>query len=334
MAAATGYAMSRLQCNRVLWITRPAVQVPTFMVTRALTKLSTTALRRRPFYSMSIELTNDEQQTLEMIETVVSFISQFDSCAVAMSAGVDSVVVAKAAFLALSDKAFAVTAQSPSLASGELEQARQFAGLIGIQHQVLQTTEFSNPSYIQNQGDRCYHCKSELYGQMAALAHSLDGQTLLNGTNTDDLGDYRPGLQAATENKVRSPLAECGINKAGVRAMARYWNLPVWDKPASPCLSSRVAYGEEVTPERLQMIDQAEQFLRQQGIEPVRVRYHKGDLARVEVPPEYIEQLMASDLREILERHLRELGFQFVTIDLNGFKSGSLNQLLQIETSK
>jgi len=283
---------------------------------------------------MSVEETNDEQQTLEMIETVVSFISQFDGCAVALSAGVDSAVVAKAAFLALGDKALAVTAQSPSLASGELEQARQLAGLIGIQHQVLRTEEFANPNYIQNQGDRCYHCKSELYGQMEALTRSLDGQTLLNGTNTDDLGDYRPGLQAATESRVRSPLAECGINKTGVRSMARYWNLPVWNKPASPCLSSRVAYGEEVTPERLQMIDQAEQFLRQQGMEPVRVRYHRGDLARVEVPPEYIEQITARETREILERHLQQLGFQFVTIDLAGFKSGSLNQLLQIELSK
>ena len=283
---------------------------------------------------MSIELTEDEQQTLEMIETVVSFISQFDSCAVALSAGVDSAVVAKAAFLALNDRAIAVTAQSPSLASGELEQARQLAELIGVEHQVLQTTEFSNPNYIQNQGDRCYHCKSELYGQMETLALSLDGQTLLNGTNMDDLGDYRPGLQAATENKVRSPLAECGINKVSVRAIARHWNLPVWDKPASPCLSSRVAYGEEVTPERLQMIDQAEQYLRQQGFEPVRVRYHRGDLARVEVPSKYIEQFTAKETREKLERHLQQLGFQFVTIDLAGFKSGSLNKLLQIETHK
>tara|TARA_B100000945_G_scaffold285844_1_gene256409 strand:- start:560 stop:1408 length:849 start_codon:yes stop_codon:yes gene_type:complete len=282
---------------------------------------------------MSIEVTNNEQRTLEMIESVVSFISQFDSCAVAMSAGVDSAVVAKAAFLALDSNAIAVTAQSPSLAAGELEQAQQLAELIGIEHQILQTSEFSNPSYIRNQGDRCYHCKSELYGQMDALAKSLQGQTLLNGTNTDDLGDYRPGLQAASESNVRSPLAECEINKTGVRAVARYWQLPIWDKPASPCLSSRVAYGEEVTPERLQMIDQAEQYLRSQGINPVRVRYHRGDLARIEVPQQYIERIADMQTRKSLEKHLRGLGFQFVTIDLGGFKSGSLNQLLQIDTS-
>lgn len=282
---------------------------------------------------MSIEVTNDEQRTLEMIESVVSFISQFESCAVAMSAGVDSAVVAKAAFLALGSKAIAVTAHSPSLAVGELEQARYLAQVIGIEHQVLQTSEFSNPSYVRNQGDRCYHCKSELYGQLELLAKSQVRRTLLNGTNADDLGDYRPGLRAASEYNVRSPLAECAINKTGVRALARYWQLPVWDKPASPCLSSRVAYGEEVTPQRLRMIDQAEQYLRGLGIDPVRVRYHRGDLARIEVPLQYIERMTEVRTRQSLETKLLGLGFQFVTIDLGGFKSGSLNQLLQIEGS-
>ena len=280
---------------------------------------------------MSVEVTNDEQYTLEMIESVVSFISQFESCVVAMSAGVDSAVVAKAASLALGSNAMAVTAQSPSLASGELEQAREIAELIGIEHRVLNTSEFSNPNYLRNQGDRCYYCKSELYGQMRVLADSLDGQILLNGTNLDDLGDYRPGLEAARESNVRSPLVECQINKATVRAMARHWHLPTWDKPASPCLSSRVAYGEEVTAERLQMIDLAEQYLRALGIEPVRVRYHRGDLARIEVPPQSIESFTNPQAREELEQYFRGLGFQFVTIDLGGFKSGSLNQLLQID---
>ena len=280
---------------------------------------------------MAIEMNQNENDTLEMIESVVSFISEFDSCVVAMSAGVDSAVVAKAASLALGSNAMAVTAQSPSLASGELEQARQIAELIGIEHRVFNTSEFSNPNYVRNQGDRCYFCKSELYGQMRVLAESLDGQILLNGTNADDLGDYRPGLQAASEWHVRSPLAECGINKATVRAMARHWHLPTWDKPASPCLSSRVAYGEEVTAERLQMIDLAEQYLRTRGIEPVRVRYHRGDLARIEVPQQHIEFCINPQIREELEQYLRGIGFQFVTIDLGGFKSGSLNRLLQID---
>ena len=154
-----------------------------------------------------------------------------------------------------------------------------------------------------------------------------------NASTTGSPRDYRPGLQAASECNVRSPLAECAINKTGVRALARYWQLPVWDKPASPCLSSRVAYGEEVTPQRLRMIDQAEQYLRGLGIDPVRVRYHRGDLARIEVPLQYIERMTEVRTRQSLETKLLGLGFQFVTIDLGGFKSGSLNQLLQIEGS-
>ncbi len=280
---------------------------------------------------MAVESNKNEQSTLEMIESVVSFISQFPSCVVAMSAGVDSGVVAKAASLALGDSALAVTADSPSLASGELQQARQLAKLIGIRHQVVQTQEIENPNYVSNQGDRCYHCKSELYQQLDLLTGYSSDEVLLNGTNTEDLGDYRPGLIAAEENKVRSPLAECGIDKAGVRAMALHWNLPIWDKPASPCLSSRIAYGEEVTAERLQRIDQAEQFLKEQGISPVRVRFHRGDLARIEVPVEFVEKLAANPLRAEIEQFFRSIGFQFIALDLAGFQSGNLNKLLQIE---
>ncbi len=284
---------------------------------------------------MDIDVADDEQNTLNQIESVVSFISQFDSCVVALSAGVDSAVVAKAARLALGDQATAVTAESPSLPTGELQQAQQLAQLIGISHQVLQTDEFSNPEYLQNQGDRCYHCKSELYRQMdnqiELQVPLLKNRVLLNGTNADDLSDYRPGLIAASENNVRSPLAECQVGKASVRAIAKHWELPVWDKPAGPCLSSRVAYGEQVTPERLRMIDKAEQYLKEQSIVPVRVRYHRGDLARIEVPLKFIAVLSDPETRIPLEQHFQKLGFQFVTLDLSGFQSGSLNQLLQID---
>tara|TARA_B100000676_G_scaffold312828_1_gene389179 strand:+ start:86 stop:946 length:861 start_codon:yes stop_codon:yes gene_type:complete len=283
---------------------------------------------------MAIEMNQNENDTLEMIESVVSFITQFESCAVAMSAGVDSAVVAKAAFLALGDSAIAVTAESPSLASGELRQAQEVAALIGIEHQTIRTQEFSNPNYVKNQGDRCYFCKTELYQQMQRLVTQVNRCVLLNGTNVDDLGDYRPGLEAASENQVRSPLVECGIDKAGVRRLAQHWGLPVWDKPASPCLSSRVAYGEEVTPRRLQMIDQAEQFLRMQGVTPVRVRYHGGDLARIEAPLEFLPKLTSVQERSAIEEKFREIGFRFTTVDLTGFKSGSLNQLLQIDLSE
>ena len=267
-------------------------------------------------------------------EQLLELIRSFDSCAVAFSAGVDSTVVAKAAQLALGDRAVAVTGDSASLAKGELEEARRLAKLIGIRHLVIPTNEFSNRQYTENSPDRCYHCKSELYDQLDQLAPDLGVRFVLSGANADDLGDYRPGMRAAKEHRVRSPLVECGIGKQEVRALAADWELPVWDKPAAPCLSSRVAYGEKVTPERLAMVDRAEQFLRRQGIRTVRVRYHKGDLARLEVPTEELARLCADGLRQQLGEHLKSLGFKFVTLDLEGFRSGSLNTLAPIEALK
>lgn len=252
------------------------------------------------------------------------------SCAVAYSGGVDSAVVAKAAHEALGERAVAVTGSSASLAMGELEQAEEIARLIGIRHRVIQTDEFQQPAYLRNAPDRCYHCKTELYTQLERVLPELGVKVLLNGANADDAGDYRPGMTAAAENAVHSPLAECGITKDEVRQLAAEWNLPVWDKPASPCLSSRVAYGEEVTPERLAMIDGAEQFLRSKGLKVCRVRFHRGNLARIEVPPEELLRLCEPDTRRELAGELRRLGFKFVTMDLEGFRSGSLNELLQI----
>ena len=264
---------------------------------------------------------------------LLSFISQFESCAVAMSAGVDSTVVAKVAHLALGENSIAVTATSASLASGELDDARRIAAEIGIVHRVVETNEFDNPLYVQNSKDRCYHCKTELYSQLDGLSESLDVQAVFNGTNTDDLGDYRPGLKAASEHSVVSPLAECGMNKRDVRVLAEGWDLPTWDKPASPCLSSRIAYGEEVTPERLQMVDQAEQWLKENGFVNLRVRYHGGDIARIEVPADEVANVASDELRVPLVTYLKEIGFKFVSLDLSGFESGSLNQLVNIEVA-
>jgi uncharacterized protein len=270
-------------------------------------------------------------QISKQAQTLVRFISQFESCAVALSAGVDSSVVAKAAFLAVGDRAIAVTAQSASLASGELHLAQQTAALIGIRHQVIETAEFENADYLRNADDRCYHCKTELYQKLHSLAAATAGCVLLSGTNLDDLGDYRPGLVAGVEHQVVTPLADCRIDKATVRRIAKFWDLPVWDRPASPCLSSRIAYGETVTPERLAMVDAAECFLRDRGFTDVRVRYHRDDLARIEVNAEQIADLTGDSLRQTVDARLRSLGFTFVTIDLRGFQSGSLNQLLQIQ---
>jgi pyridinium-3,5-biscarboxylic acid mononucleotide sulfurtransferase len=261
-------------------------------------------------------------------EQLVALIRGYGSCAVAFSAGVDSTVVAKAAHLALGERAVAVTAESASLPAGELDEARELARLIGIRHEVIHTDELADPNYVQNAPDRCYFCKTELYTQLKPIAARLGLATIVNGANLDDTGDYRPGMTAATENRIRSPLIECGLRKADVRALAAAWGLPIWDKPASPCLSSRLAYGEQVTPERLAMIDRAEQYLRGLGIRPVRVRYHRGDMARVEVPGESLAQLCDPATRSAVAAELKRLGFKYITLDLEGFRSGSQNLVL------
>ena len=275
--------------------------------------------------SMTVEPPPD---LIEKRDRLLDTLRGYESCAVAFSGGVDSAVVAQAAYLALGDNAVAVTAASASLSPVERQAAVELARRIGIRHELIATDELQDPSYARNAPDRCYHCKSELYGRMRQLA-ALSGQKILaNGANLDDQGDYRPGMQAAGEHAVRSPLIDCGINKAEVRQLAAAWQLPVWDKPASPCLSSRIAYGEEVTPGRLAMIDAAEQFLRVRGLPEVRVRYHRGYLARIEVPPSALPQLCADGAREELLAELARLGFKYITLDLAGFRSGSLNDIL------
>lgn len=263
-------------------------------------------------------------------DSLLAFLRSLGSCAVAYSGGVDSAVVAKAAHLALGDRAVAVTGVSASLASGELEVARRVAQLIGIRHVVLGTGEFDRAEYVRNASDRCYHCKTELYTQIERVLAELGVAAIVNGANVDDLGDCRPGLRAAGEHRVLSPLADGRITKAEVRELAAHWNLPVWDKPASPCLSSRVAYGQEVTPDRLAMIDRAEQFLRRHGFRVCRVRYHAGGLARVEVPLAEVPRLSEPAIAAAVETELLRLGFCEVTIDPAGFRSGSLNELIHI----
>jgi len=275
--------------------------------------------------SHNSDLDTKRQRLLETLRS-------YKSCAVAFSGGVDSAVVAHAAHEALGDRAVAVTAVSPSLAEGELDGAKQLARQIGIRHVVIETSEMQQAGYRRNAPDRCYHCKTELYSQIDPMLERLGAETIVAGVNADDLGDYRPGLIAAGEHRVRTPLADCKIDKSDVRELARKWSLPVWDKPATPCLSSRVAYGEEVTPERLRMIDAAEQYLRGLGLAEVRVRYHRGDMARLEVAASALEAICKGEVREPLVAKLRALGFKFVTLDLEGFRSGSLNTLVPVDS--
>jgi uncharacterized protein len=267
-------------------------------------------------------------------DRLLAVFSQWPGVAVAFSGGVDSTVVAKTAFLAMGDKAIAVTADSASVPRAEIEDAKRLAKLIGIRHEIVRTAEFDNPDYLKNAGDRCYFCKSELYTRIEELLPSLGVPVMCSGANLDDLGDYRPGLTAAAEHAVRHPLQEAGFTKADVRALAKFWDLPVWDKPASPCLSSRLAPGLAVTPERTGRVEAAEAYLKSLGLKDGRVRYHEGDLARVEVPTEEIARFMEAEVRDALTAKLKSLGFKYVTIDTEGFRSGSLNQLVSLDVRK
>jgi uncharacterized protein len=253
------------------------------------------------------------------------------SAAVAFSGGIDSTVVAQAAQLALGDRAVAITADSPSVPRAEIEEARRLAQRIGIRHQVVATAEFNNANYVRNDGSRCYFCKSELYSRLETLLPELGVSVICSGANLDDSGDYRPGLKAAAEHHVRHPLQEAGFTKADVRALALAWSLPTWDKPASPCLSSRLAPGVEVTRERTARVEEAEKYLHALGYRECRVRLHEGELARIEVPPSELARLLEPSIHQELVRRLKELGFRYVTLDLEGFRSGSLNQLVSLE---
>lgn len=266
-------------------------------------------------------------------DALLARLAGYGRVAVAFSGGVDSAVVARAAFEACGEKAVAVTAVSLSLASGELEEARKIAALIGIRHVVLETQEFENESYLANPANRCYFCKTELYSRLESRLSELNADVICNGANLDDQGDYRPGMTAAKEHAVRSPLIEAGLTKADVRELAKLWTLPCWDKPAMPCLSSRIAYGVAVTPERVARIDAAESFLRREfGLREFRVRCEANDLARIEIALGEVTPLLSQTTFERISRELRSLGFRCVTLDLEGFRSGNLNALVPLET--
>jgi uncharacterized protein len=264
-------------------------------------------------------------------DRLIALLRDMRSVAVAFSGGIDSTVVAQAAFVALGDHAMAVTADSPSVPRAEVAEAIQLARRIGIRHRLVSTAEFANPDYVKNDGTRCYFCKDELYQQIGGLLPTLECEVICSGANLDDLGDYRPGLIAAAEHKVRHPLQEAGFTKANVRELALFWNLPTWDKPASPCLSSRLAPGVEVTSERTARVEAAEAHLKKLGYREFRVRLHEGELARIEVPLDGLAKLTDPQVSAELVRYLKSLGFRYVTLDMQGFRSGSLNELIPLE---
>ena len=264
----------------------------------------------------------------DKLDQLKTLFAQMERAVIAYSGGIDSTLVAKIAYDVLGDRALAVTAASPSLLAEDLEDARIQASEIGIAHEVVQTHEMENPNYTANPINRCYFCKSELHDTLKPLALSRGYQYVVDGVNADDLKDYRPGIQAAKERGTRSPLAEVGVSKLEVREIAKLLDLPWWDKPAQPCLSSRFPYGEEITAEKLQRVGRAERYLRNLGLKNLRVR-SEGNTARIELPVAEIQPFVLTTDLSALVNAFQDYGFIYVTLDLEGYRSGKLNQVLR-----
>jgi len=263
------------------------------------------------------------------LEHLRELLAPLPSVMVAFSGGVDSSFLLKVAQDTCGGRVLALTTTSPTMPEEDFRSATEIAQLIGARHLVVTSNELEIPGYAQNPLNRCYLCKRNLFTVCEAKAKELDIEQIVDGLNLDDLRDYRPGMQAAAERRVRHPLVEARLNKSEIRALSRQMGLPTWDRPASPCLSSRFPYGTEITPERLRQVARGEQILRALGFTVVRVRYH-GEVARIEVTRDQMARLLDPRVSEQITREFRQLGFRFVTMDLSGFRSGSLNEGLAL----
>ena len=289
-------------------------------------------LRHSPEESYECATREDERATLKE-QQLREIFRALDSVIVAYSGGVDSSYVAYIANAELGPRAICITGQSASLPSYQQAEIDRVVAEFGFRHEVIQTEELENPSYSANNADRCYFCKDELYSKLETIAASRGIECIVDGSTTDDLGDYRPGRKAATQHAVRSPLIEVGLSKSEVRELSRRAGLPTWDKPASPCLSSRIAYGTAVTIERLTKVDRGEEILREFGFKEFRVRHH-DTLVRLEIAPAELDRALRKEVIEQLAKRFRELGFKYVTLDLEGFRSGSMNEVLPIRIKR
>ena len=257
----------------------------------------------------------------------------YGNLAVAFSGGVDSTFLLQTAHDVLGDRALAVTAAPVFVPPRELQEAKDFCRSRSIRQIVIPAEALNIDSVRHNPPDRCYHCKHEIFGNILRVAGENGISFVAEGSNTDDVGDYRPGMRAIRELGVKSPLLEAGLSKEDIRALSREMGLPTWDKPSFACLASRFVYGERITDERLSMVDRAEQLLMDLGFRQFRVRIH-GDLARIELLPEDLEKLMQQDLRERVYRALKEYGFSYVTLDLAGYRTGSMNETILRNTAE
>ena len=264
----------------------------------------------------------------EKKDKLAAILRDMGSVVVAYSGGIDSTFVASAAFDALGERALAVTGVSSSIPKKEVEAAKQLTAQIGIAHRLIETHEMDRPGYVENSPERCYHCKEELYTLLGEITKIQGYDQVVDGCNLDDIGDFRPGRRAAAEHGVRSPLIEAGLTKDEIRALSKERGLPTWDKPAMACLSSRIPYGSRVTVEALDQIETAEAFLRSLGLRQLRVRCH-GPVARIELDEDGLAAVMRGDRRQAVVSRLKDLGFAYVTLDLAGFRSGSMNEGLQ-----